>query len=76
MNRYNVATETVETFVQLDSVVLIVSSGKLIFNGSRIIKLDNGDEVLESGVNEELTLDKASELYQSIVSEYLFKEEE
>ena len=70
MSKYNVETETVQTYEKINSVVLIPSSGKLIFSSSRMIVLADGEEVQESSDSAAAVIDESSDLYKAIMAEY------
>ena len=76
MSKYNVETETVQTYEKIDSVVLIPSSGKLIFSSSKMIVLADGEEVQESSDSASTVIDESSDLYVSIMAEYANVESE
>ena len=70
MSKYNVETETVQTYEKINSVVLIPSSGKLIFSSSKMIVLADGEEVQESSDSSSVVIDESSDLYKAIMAEY------
>jgi hypothetical protein len=70
MSKYNVETETVQTYEKINSVVLIPSSGKLIFSSSKMIVLADGEEVQESSDSAAAVIDESSDLYKAIMAEY------
>ena len=70
MSKYNVETETVQTYEKINSVVLIPSSGKLIFSSSKMIVLADGEEVQESSDSAAAVIDASSDLYKAIMAEY------
>ena len=70
MSKYNVETETVQTYEKITSVVLIPSSGKLIFSSSKMIVLADGEEVQESSDSAAAVIDESSDLYKAIMAEY------
>jgi hypothetical protein len=70
MSKYNVETETVQTYEKINSVVLIPSSGKLIFSSSKMIVLADGEEVRESSDSAAAVIDESSDLYKAIMAEY------
>tara|TARA_R110000851_G_scaffold47820_1_gene116010 strand:+ start:237 stop:470 length:234 start_codon:yes stop_codon:yes gene_type:complete len=69
MKKYNVETETVETYSKLNNVTLL-PSGKLTFNAAKVIVLNNGDEVSDGVSSSYVMLDETSDLYQAIMAEY------
>lgn len=70
MSKYNVETETVQTYEKINSVVLIPSSGKLIFSSSKMIVLADGEEVQESSDSAAAVIDESSDLFKAIMAEY------
>jgi hypothetical protein len=70
MSKYNVETETVQTYEKINSVVLIPSSGKLIFSSSKMIVLADGEEVQESSDSAAAVIDASSDLFKAIMAEY------
>ena len=70
MSKYNVETETVQTYEKINSVVLIPSSGKLIFSSSKMIVLADGEELQESSDSAAAVIDESSDLYKAIMAEY------
>ena len=70
MSKYNVETETVQTYEKIDSVVLIPSSGKLIFSSSKMIVLADGEEVQQSSDSAAAVIDESSDLFKAIMAEY------
>ena len=70
MKKYNQETETVTVYEKIDSVVLIPSSGKLIFSSSKMIVLADGEEVQESSDSSAVVIDESSDLYKAIMAEY------
>ena len=70
MKKYNQETETVTVYEKIDSVVLIPSSGKLIFNSSKMLVLADGEEVQESSDSSSVVIDESSDLYKAIMAEY------
>ena len=70
MEKYNQETETVTVYEKIDSVVLIPSSGKLIFSSSKMIVLADGEEVQESSDSSSVVIDESSDLYKAIMAEY------
>jgi len=70
MSKYNVETETVQTYEKINSVVLIPSSGKLIFSSSKMIVLADGEEVQQSSDSAAAVIDESSDLYKAIMAEY------
>ena len=69
MKKYNEATESVTVYEKINSVVLL-PSGKLIFNSSKILVLESGEEVQESSGSSSTVIDESSDLYVSIMAEY------
>ena len=69
MKKYNEATESVTVYEKIDSVVLL-PSGKLIFNSSKMLVLADGEEVQESSDSSSTVIDESSDLYVSIMAEY------
>jgi len=69
MKKYNEATESVTVYEKIDSVVLL-PSGKLIFNSSKMLVLADGEEVQESSDSASTVIDESSDLYVSIMAEY------
>ena len=69
MKKYNEATESVTVYEKIDSVVLL-PSGKLIFNSSKMLVLADGEEVQESSDSSSTAIDESSDLYVSIMAEY------
>tara|TARA_B110000908_G_scaffold158281_1_gene199243 strand:- start:973 stop:1203 length:231 start_codon:yes stop_codon:yes gene_type:complete len=69
MKKYNEATESVTVYEKIDSVVLL-PSGKLIFNSSKMLVLADGEEVQESSGSSSTVIDESSDLYVSIMAEY------
>ena len=67
--KYNEATESVTVYEKIDSVVLL-PSGKLIFNSSKMLVLADGEEVQESSDSASTVIDESSDLYVSIMAEY------
>ena len=67
--KYNEATESVTVYEKIDSVVLL-PSGKLIFNSSKMLVLADGEEVQESSGSSSTVIDESSDLYVSIMAEY------
>ena len=67
--KYNEATESVSVYEKIDSVVLL-PSGKLIFNSSKMLVLADGEEVQESSDSSSTVIDESSDLYVSIMAEY------
>ena len=61
-------TETVTVTNKLTSVVLIPSSGALIFNSSNVIEFESGEEVLEGSETQTTTVTEVSEVYRSIMA--------
>ena len=57
-------------YEKIDSVVLIPSSGKLIFSSSKMIVLADGEEVQESSDSSSVVIDESSDLYKAIMAEY------
>ncbi len=69
MKKYNEATESVTVYEKINSVVLL-PSGKLIFNSSKILVLESGEEVQEGSDSSSTVIDESSDLYVSIMAEY------
>ena len=69
MKKYNEATESVTVYEKINSVVLL-PSGKLIFNSSKMLVLESGDEVQEGSDSSSTVIDESSDLYVSIMAEY------
>ena len=69
MKKYNEATESVTVYEKIDSVVLL-PSGKLIFNSSKMLVLESGEEVQEGSDSSSTVIDESSDLYVSIMAEY------
>ena len=67
--KYNEATESVTVYEKIDNVVLL-PSGKLIFNSSKMLVLADGEEVQESSGSSSTVIDESSDLYVSIMAEY------
>ena len=67
--KYNEATESVSVYEKIDSVVLL-PSGKLIFNSSKMLVLESGEEVQEGSDSSSTVIDESSDLYVSIMAEY------
>ena len=67
--KYNEATESVTVYEKINSVVLL-PSGKLIFNSSKMLVLESGDEVQEGSDSSSTVIDESSDLYVSIMAEY------
>ena len=67
--KYNEATESVTVYEKINSVVLL-PSGKLIFNSSKMLVLESGEEVQEGSATEEVMIDEDSDLYKAIMAEY------
>ena len=68
-SKYNETTESVSVYEKIDSVVLL-PSGKLIFNSSKMLVLEDGEEVQESSSSGEVMIDEDSDLYKAIMAEY------
>ena len=69
MKKYNEATESVTVYEKINSVVLL-PSGRLIFNSSKMLVLADGEEVQESSDSASTVIDESSDLYVSIMAEY------
>ena len=69
MKKYNEATESVTVYEKINSVVLL-PSGKLIFNSSKMLVLESGEEVQEGSDSSSTVIDESSDLYVSIMAEY------
>ena len=67
--KYNEATENVTVYEKINSVVLL-PSGKLIFNSSKMLVLESGEEVQESSSSVTTAIDESSDLYKLIMAEY------
>ena len=68
-SKYNETTQSVSVYEKINSVVLL-PSGKLIFNSSKILVLESGEEVQESSDSASTVIDESSDLYVSIMAEY------
>ena len=68
-SKYNETTESVTVYEKIDSVVLL-PSGKLIFNSSKMLVLESGEEVQEGSSSASTVIDESSALYKAIMAEF------